>query len=84
MQQKNYDLKINILTSDYKPPESSGYKNIWFNLYGIEEADQELVQYLGKICQDNERANKLLINANEKIKEQLEVFSRVHGAEFIK
>lgn len=81
---KGYDLKINVLSSEYQAPESKGYSNVWFNMYGIEEADQELVTFLAQICEDNKEAKKLIINANEKIKEQLKVFSRVHKARFIK
>lgn len=81
---KGYDLKINVLNSDYQAPESKGYSNVWFNMYGIEEVDQELVAFLAQVCEDNKEAKKLIINANEKIKEKLKVFSRVHKARFIK
>ena len=81
---ENHDLKINVLSSGYVPPKTKGYKTVWFNLYGIREADQDLVKYMGHISMDNKEAKKLLINANEKIKEQLKVFCEVHGAVFIK
>lgn len=84
MQNKEYDLKINVLSSDLEPPKTKGYSNIWFNLYGIAAANLELIKYMAQICQDNPKAKKLLINANEKIKEELKVFSKVHGAIFIK
>jgi hypothetical protein len=81
---KGYDLKINVLSADYDDfPENKGYSNVWFNLYGIEEANKELVAYMAQICQDNKEAKKLLINANEKIREQLKVFAEVHEARFI-
>lgn len=83
-ERQSQDLKINVLSSNFIPPESKGYKSVWFNLYGIKEADQKLVKYLGQICMDNKNSKKLLINANEKIKEQLKVFCEVHGAVFIK
>ena len=85
MAEKNYDLKINVLSSDYNNiPEKKNYSNIWFNLYGIKEANQELVKFMGEICQGNTESKKLLINANEKIKEQLTIFCEVHGAQFVK
>lgn len=82
---RGLDLKINVLSADYDIfPELKGYSNVWFNMYGIEETDSKLVAFLAQICQDNKEAKKLIINANEKIKEQLRVFSKVHKARFIK
>lgn len=81
---KGYDLKINILNSEYVPPEANGYTNVWFNMFGVEEADYKLVEYLAQICEDNKEAKKLIINANEKIKEQLKIFAEVHDVRFIK
>lgn len=81
---KGYDLKVNVLSSDLVPPKTNGYSNVWFNLYGVKEANAELARYMAQICQDNPKAKKLLINANEKIKEELKIFSEVHGAIFIK
>lgn len=80
---KGFDLKINVLTSDLDPPKSKGYSNVWFNLYGIEEVNQDILAYLAQICVDNPEGKKLIINANEKIKEQLKIFAEVHSAKFV-
>ena len=82
---KGFDLKINVLNADYDNiPEQKGYSNVWFNMYGLEEADKDLIVFLAQICQDNKEAKKLIINADEKIKEQLQIFAEVHEARFIK
>lgn len=83
MAENGYDLKINVLNSNYDLPKNKNYKNIWFNLYGIEKPDTELINFMAQICEDNKEAKKLIINANEKIKEELRVFSLVHKARFI-
>lgn len=71
-------LRINVLNSDYTPPEKNGFAYVWFNLFGIEEADPELVKFMAHICEDNKEAKKVIINANEKIIEQLQLFLEIH------
>lgn len=71
-------LRINVLNSDYTPPEKSGFSYVWFNLFGMKEADTELVKFMAQICQDNKEAKKVIINANEKIIEQLQLFLEIH------
>ncbi len=81
---KNNDLKINVLSTKYIVPDENNYKSIWINLYGVSIIEQKLITYLADIFEKNPNAKKLLINTSEKIKEELKVFSKVHGAKFIK
>lgn len=82
--QNNNDLKINVLSTKFILPEENNYKTIWINMYGVLEVEKRLIEYLAEIFDKNPNAKKLLINASEKIKEELKVFCEVHEARFIK
>ena len=80
---KKKDLKIDYLKDRFEdfPGDNT---NVWINFHGIDDIEQDDVNYLAYIFDKNKKAAKLIINANEKVKEQLKVFSVVHNARFIK
>ena len=82
-EKKTYDLKINVLSSDLIPPRKNNYKNIWLNLYGIKEINQDLIKYFGELACSNSKATILILNANVKIKEQLRFFIENFNAKYV-
>jgi len=83
MPEKAYDLKINVLSSDLSPPRKNNYKNIWLNLYGIKEINQDLIKYFGELACSNSKATILILNVNVKIKEQLRFFIENFNAKYV-
>lgn len=77
------DLKIDLRDRPTIKYES-GYKNIFINMYGMSEVEKGDIDFMANVFIKSPKAAKLIINASEKIKEQLKVFCLSHGARFIR
>lgn len=77
------DLKIDLLTSNLIPPTKSKPRNIWINMWGVERITQKQLKFMADLFCNNPQAAKLLHNMSDKIKEELEVFKRIHNAQFL-
>lgn len=81
------DLKIDMLGISFAgSPEviKGNYNSIWFNMYGISEVDIRILNFMSSVCMKNRDSKKLIINADEKIKEELLFFLNSHKARFVK
>lgn len=77
------DLKIDLLTSNLVPPTKAKPKNIWINMWGVERITQKQLKFMADLFCNNPEASRLVVNANDKIKEELEIFRRVHNVRFM-
>lgn len=77
------DLHFNLLEGVSEIPNKKSVKNVWINLWGVEHITTERLQHMANICIKYKDASKLLVNTNEKLREQLRVFSLTHSAQFV-
>jgi len=78
------DVRIDILSTNFVVPKNKKLKNIWINLYGIENITPKRLKYMADVFLNNPKANRLIINASDQVEEELKIFGKVHNAQFIK
>jgi len=77
------DLKIDLLSSNLIVPKKRDLKNIWINMWGIEELGTNRLKFLAYLFCAFPQAARLMINVKEELKEDLEVFRRVHNVQYL-
>lgn len=77
------DFKIDLLSPNLIVPKNKNIKNIWVNMWGIEEVSPERLKFLADLFCSHPQAARLFLNTKEEIKEQMEVFRRIHNVQFL-
>lgn len=77
------DLKIDLLTTNYIVPKKKNIKKILLNMWGIEKIDINRLKFMADLFCNHEEATKIMINLNKDLKEQLEIFKRVHKVQIL-
>lgn len=76
------DLRIDVI-NDIKPIPKIKLNIIWFNFFGVKDINLKILEYLATVCEKQPDAKKVILNINDKLANELKIFSIIHKVQFI-
>lgn len=77
------ELKIDLAIGPSPIPTTGKVKSLKLNMYKVEKISIEMLNYMSNVCIALKDSEKIIINASEKLIEELKVFSIVHNVKII-